>query len=405
MKYAVFGLGVSALSAIEFLNNQNESFFIVNRGDVSEWEHQVSEFKNCRCVAQKDFESIFSQIDTIIISPGIDSRLPIVRMAKEYGISVISEIEFAFSRSQTPVIAVTGTNGKTTVCEMLNLALSQAGKKVFLGGNIGHAYTEILKEDDYDYAVIEVSSFQLENIIKFAPQVSIITNITPSHMERYDSFEDYYQTKERIFENNKDGLILSSIDFKNKNAKLVSNIEFDFSKTKAFGKHNQQNFSFVFEVLDYLKLKDQIDFQKFINDFEPSPYRIQLKRVLGNCHIYNDGKSTNIDSTIAALKSVEYKKCLLILGGKIRDKSIDFEKLYPFADLTIKAFGDAADYIAESLKDNYKVEVYPKLENVFETIDPSEQDVILFSPCFPSFDLYKNYIERAEHFNTLVESL
>lgn len=401
MTYAVFGLGVSALSAIEYLNNQDESFFIVNQEEVTTWSEQVAEFKNGICVAQNDFESIFNQINSIIISPGIDNRLPIVKKAKQQGIKIISEIEFAFSLSKTPVIAVTGTNGKTTVCEMLNEALARAGKKVFLGGNIGHAYTEILKNENYDYAVIEVSSFQLENIHTFKPMISIITNITPSHMERYDSFEDYYHTKERIFENNNDGLILSSIDFRKDNSKLIEDIDFNFKETKALGIHNEQNFSIVYEVLQNLKL--EIDFQKFINEFVPSPYRIEFKRVINGCAFYNDGKSTNMDSTLAALKSVNYKKCLLILGGKIRDKSIDFDLLKPFAGgVKIKAFGDAAQYIAESLRNTYEVEIFENLESLFKTIDVKHQDVVLFSPCFPSFDLYKNYIKRAEHFNALV---
>lgn len=409
MKTAIFGLGVSAKSVIKYhiTHKADEHFYIVNQGEPNSWKDQVQLKGDFTCIAQDDFQSIFKEINLIILSPGIPTQLPILQAAQKEGIEIISEIEFAFRLSSVPVIAVTGTSGKTTVCEMMAKALSDCEKSVFLGGNIGHAYTEILMDDtSYDYAVIEVSSFQLETINTFKPIISIITNITPSHMERYDHFNDYKKAKENIFKNNNDGLVLSKMDFSIANQKMPEKLSYNFEQAIALGEHNQENFSYIYESLKYLRLLDQLDFQKFINEFTPSPYRIQKIREIDGCVFINDGKSTNLDSTLAALNSFKFSHGILIMGGKIRDKSIDFEKLNLFkAKVEVMAFGDAATYIAESLNQNFKVKVFENLEALFGDLKFDGEELVLFSPCFPSFDLYKNYIERAEHFNQLVNTL
>jgi UDP-N-acetylmuramoylalanine--D-glutamate ligase len=400
---AVFGLGKSALSVIRYLKSIDVDFKVINQGDITSWYDQVSDFViQEHCIAQKDLSDHLIQISEIIISPGIPSKLEVLQEARKMNIPVISEIEFAYRNSKVPVIAVTGTNGKTTVCEMLFQALKTAGKNVFLGGNIGIPYTDIIGKD-YDFAVIEVSSFQLETIATFKPLISVITNITPSHMERYDSFEEYRDTKFKITQNMSKKLVYTTQQFDIEGERLVTPLEFDYYKTKAFGEHNQKNFSLVYTILEQLKLEDKIDFQDFIDNFTPSPYRIEYRGSHGDCRFYNDGKSTNIDSTLAALRSIESDCGVLILGGKLRDDAFDFSKIHDFKDVyEVWAFGDAKDLIYKELSSIFKVKVFEKLEDIFKEIDPKKFDAILFSPSFPSFDLYSNYIARAEHFNQLV---
>jgi len=403
--YAVFGLGKSALSVIKHLNSCDELFYVINLGDVNTWYDQVSDYCPIeRCISQDKMPETYSLYHTIILSPGIPSDLVLLKQARAKGIEIISEIEYAFQRSSVPVLAVTGTNGKTTVCEMLNEALKRAGKNVFLGGNIGIPYTDILKSNEsYNYAVIEVSSFQLENIKSFSPLVSVITNITPTHMERYSSFEDYKKAKFNIFKFQENINLITGDSFDLGFEHIVSPIDFDFSKTMALGKHNETNFSIVYNLLGRLSLLEKIDFQKFINEFNPSPYRIEIKALVGKCRIVNDGKSTNIESTIAAIKSFEFNSGVLILGGKLRDKDFDFSALFGFHEkLKIYAFGEAKELIKTKLEKDFELKTFERLEDVFNDLSLEGVDLFLFSPCFPSFDHYKNYIERAQHFNKLV---
>jgi UDP-N-acetylmuramoylalanine--D-glutamate ligase len=401
---AVFGLGKSALSVIKYLKAIDVDFKVINLGDVSNWYAQVSDYiLEEHCIAQADLEVHLSQISEIIISPGIPSRLEILNKARKMNIPVISEIEFAFRNTKVPIIAVTGTNGKTTVCEMLHQALSKTGKNVFLGGNIGIPFTDIIGHE-YDLAVIEVSSFQLETIASFNPQTAVITNITPSHMERYDSFEDYRNTKFKISMNMAKPIVFTTQKFNIPGEQLIAVEDFDYFRTKAFGVHNQKNFSLVYNILKELKLESKIDFQEFINEFKPSPYRVEYKGSHGDCRFYNDGKSTNIESTLAALKSIESDCGVLILGGKLRDESFDFSKIYDFKETyEVWAFGEAKDLIKKELSHIFQVRVFDNLVEIFKAIDPVKFDVILFSPSFPSFDLYENYIKRAQHFNALVK--
>lgn len=402
---AVFGLGKSALSVISYLKSIDVDFKVINQGDIDQWYDQVSDYVlKEHCISQESLEEHLNQISEMIISPGIPTKLEVLKKTQKLNIPIISEIEFAFRNTKVPIIAVTGTNGKTTVCEMLFKAISETGKKVFLGGNIGIPFTDIIG-NKYDYAVIEVSSFQLETIDSFCPMISVITNITPSHMERYDSFEEYRDIKFKISMNMKSPKVFTTEEFGIKGEKFITPREFDYYRTKAFGEHNEKNFSLVYAILEELKLADKLNFQEFINNFKPSPYRIEYRGSLGDCRFYNDGKSTNIDSTLAALKSIESDCGILILGGKLRDDSFDFSKIHEFKDIyEVWAFGEAKDLIEKELKNIFKVKVFNTLSEVFNDIDAKKFDAILFSPSFPSFDLYKNYIERAEHFNELVKS-
>ncbi|MCX5657207.1 MAG: UDP-N-acetylmuramoyl-L-alanine--D-glutamate ligase, partial [Candidatus Omnitrophica bacterium] len=222
----VLGLGRSGLSAARILKNAGCKVWVSDSGKTPKIEEQASFLEREGIIVETGGHSdeFIDSKDLIIISPGINSGLPILNKAREKGIPVISEIELGFILCPAPVIAVTGTNGKTTVTTLIGMVIEKAGRHAVVCGNIGNSFTgEIEKIKKDDLVVLEVSSFQLENIIQFRPHIAVVLNITPDHLDRYASVEDYIRAKERIFINqeNSDYAVLNHRDsivmnFKNK---------------------------------------------------------------------------------------------------------------------------------------------------------------------------------------------
>ena len=421
---AIFGLARSGISALRFIALKTDhECFAVNSGKPENWESfkEVSEYlPRERCFDEEDASELFANMDLIIKSPGIPYTHPSLVKARENKVEIISEIEFAFRRSDIPVVAITGTNGKTTTATMCAQLLTDLGQKVFLGGNIGIPYSDLLlKEDKYDLAVVEVSSFQLENIRAFKPTVAILTNISPSHGERYDSHELYRDAKLKLFQNMGEGdlaLVPSSLNKLNLPCpKLaVRGLDgFDFSSSKLVGSHNKENLFCAYQAaLWMLKTlpgaKAQVDecLQKYIDAFTGVSYRIEYICSANGLDIYNDGKSTNMASTLAAIDSFPAKELYLIIGGKLRDRTMDFSELVTRKITKVYAFGEARDFIAENLAEKVELESFATLEELFARVKSEQPSgVLLFSPAFPSFDLYKNYEERAQAFNKLAREL
>ena len=200
MKIAIWGLGVTGRAVLDYcIRNNYEDVIVINRGDPSSWGEEISYL----CVSEEKAFKELNNIDQIIVSPGVDLKSPRISDFRNKNIPIIGEIEFAFQKMRNgKIIAVTGTNGKTTTVKLIAKALELAGKKVFLGGNIGTPFIDAFKlDDDFDFYVLELSSFQLETIVNFRPDIAAILNITESHMERYQSFEEYKQAKHNIFNN------------------------------------------------------------------------------------------------------------------------------------------------------------------------------------------------------------
>ena len=411
MNIAIWGMGISGISALKFLSKKtNHNLFVINQGPVNDWGRRdqiFSYIKEDRCFSEEDFQSYASEIDLIVIAPGIDPRSNYLKAFSK--IPKICEVELAFQNISIPIVAVTGTNGKTTTVTLLAKALEASGKKVFLGGNIGTPFCEALIDDDsYDVAVLELSSFQLELMQTFKADVSIILNITKSHMERYDSFGDYEKAKMNITDNQSEkDLYIAPNEYlgvgKAKKLLLEKNEKYDFSKSHLVGEHYKFNFDAVEKTLNFFDIPNSEEIvQKLINEFNGVHYRLEFLREYQGVEIYNDGKSTNSAATESALKSFEDKKVCLILGGKLRDKTQDLSFINEFSRVQVLAFGDAGDYISRNIKGSKS---FSELEDVVKSIDWNEIDILLFSPAFPSFDLYKDYIHRAKHFEELVKNL
>jgi UDP-N-acetylmuramoylalanine--D-glutamate ligase len=417
MKYAVFGLGVSGLSALKLLSKLGYKPLVVNSGDPESWENREEILKYTdpeNCFSQLDAVARLGQVDCIILSPGISLKSPILVRAHENRVPIIGEVELAFRNIDLPIIGITGTNGKTTTSMMVAKALEIAGYHVFLGGNIGTPVSELaLSDKKYDYAVLELSSFQLETIDHFRSHISIITNITPNHMERYESFEDYFNAKLRLLENNRsqdlilvDSRISSSIIAKHEVIQTLPS--YDLSRTLLKGDHNKKNFYCAYKVLDFLEVheKDKV-MQELIDTFHPVEHRLEFTGRFNDLDYFNDSKSTNFRSTQVALDAFSEGKSILIMGGQLRHQEELGAKLY-FKSYDqeidhILAFGESADKLESELSEFYKVVPFKNLEDVFDYLKGQKFEAkrVIFSPGFPSFDQYKKFSERGNHFKEL----
>lgn len=418
-------MGKSGKSALKLARKHKQDVYVVNKGDPKEWwvsEQLDSICSACSCFSEDDFAQHFHKMDEIVISPGIPTTHPALKKAVERGVPILSEIEYAFRYTKSiPVIAITGTNGKTTTTTMIAEALGKAGKKVFCGGNIGTPYCDLaLSEEKVDYAVIEVSSFQLETIHEFHPKIGLILNVFPNHSERYDDVHEYAKAKFRLLMNMtaEDHLILGTEnpyldDIKDHPAKRTYftkgklpedfKKQFDFSRARARGEHNEANFFAAYEVLRLLGISNlPVLFQDFINEFPGVAHRLEFVLENNGLTVYNDAKSTNALATTTAINAFKDSKepLYLILGGKLRNESDKLlPDLLPFKGKIAKIFtiGDVTDRLFSELSGEFEVVKAYDLKTVF-TLSKGLKGHLVFSPAFPSFDQFKNYVDRGEKF-------
>jgi UDP-N-acetylmuramoylalanine--D-glutamate ligase len=424
-KVAIFGMGKSGKAALRLAKKHNQDLYAVNKGDARDWwktEGLEGICTTCACFSEEDFAQHFHKMDEIVLSPGIPVTHPALRRAVEKGVPIISEIEYAFRYSRhVPVIAITGTNGKTTTTTMIAEALAKAGKKVFCGGNIGTPYCELaLSEDPVDVAVIEVSSFQLETIREFHPKIGLYLNLFPNHSERYESVRDYALAKYRLLTNMTaaDDLIIGTENphleemkkypvrahyFTKGALPAEFRSAFDFSRARVRGEHNEANFYAAYEVLRLLGIPDlRTLFQDFIDEFPGVAHRLEFVLEKEGLSIYNDAKSTNGLATTTAIRAFKDSPAplYLILGGKLRNESDRLlPDLLPFKGRIAKIFtiGDVTDRLYEELSGEFAVERAGDLKRVFELARGLTGNLV-FSPAFPSFDQFKNYVDRGEKF-------
>lgn len=431
-KVAVFGMGKSGQAAVALAKKLRQDIYAVNRGKPQDWyysENLDKLLEICSCYSEEDFADHFHKMDEIVISPGIPTTHPALKKAVEKGVPILSEIEYAFRECRdVPVIAITGSNGKTTTTTMISEALKKAGKKVFCGGNIGVPYCDLpLSGEKPDYAVIEVSSFQLETIHEFHPVIGLILNIVPNHGERYDSVNDYAIAKFRMLTNmtKNDLLILGTEnpyldylkdceiekDFFTK-GKLPAEFSFDFSKAKVKGGHNEANFYAAWKVLQRLKIPDlQKLFQEFINEFSGVAHRLEYVLSKDGLTIYNDAKSTNLTATETAIKAFQQdpSPLHLIIGGKLRNEADRMlPGLLPYKDEidTIFTIGDVTERLFEELKSDFLVVKAGDIKTALEIVKSGKlKGNLVLSPAFPSFDQFKNYVDRGEKFKASAKEI
>ncbi len=439
-RITVLGLGKSAKSAIKFLRESDKDSYIFVSDIAEESKLYLQDLLEQNLISAYETGLHSDKIldaDLIIASPGINTNLEIFEKAKQKNIEIISELELGFQALKTKnIIAITGTNGKTTTVNIIYQILTKFGKDVFLCGNVGTPITEIAHQTtENSFVVIEASSYQLELIEKFHPKFASVLNITPDHLYRYKNLMHYAETKYKIFENQdeKDVAILNLDDeytkfFTSKikaihktfslakktadvyfsDGKIIlknKSFEFDTERLKIFGLHNIQNIMAAILCLEEIVSEDFDKLADFLENFEGLEHRLELVANINGTKFINDSKATNIDSTEVALKSFN-ENVILLLGGI--HKGYSFENLGKLLENRVKkivVFGEARDRIADELKkfsDTITVKTKLKDATLFAAEIAKNGDVVLLSPGCSSFDEFRNFEHRGEYFKSIV---
>ena len=453
-KISVLGMARSGLAAALKARELGASVFISEKKTASETlqsvKDSVGEYDLSRLVAQSEFGGHTEKVldcDYLIVSPGIPLKTEIIRLAYDRGIQVLSEIEFGFliKSCDSKIIAITGSNGKSTTTSLIHHILDFAGYKAILAGNIGHAFTSFpIEKPGIDYIVLELSSFQLELIDSFRANTSVLLNITPDHLDRYHSLTEYIKAKLRIFENQSvgDRAILNGDDqavmencrdiipqkhlfgkgansshnpsisnnaCTQENFIYISNrpCSIDTSKTKLHGLHNKYNIMAALLAVEDLKLDIDV-LEKGVQTFEPLAHRLEMVREIKGIKFFNDSKATNTESVKYALSAFT-ERVHLIAGGY--DKGEDYRVLLPFLTKHVCKI-----YLIGETKNSMKIAFEPlgkritehssleeAIEVAYKNAEPNE--VILLSPACASYDMFKNYEHRGNEFIRIVKGL
>ena len=437
----ILGAGESGFGAAMLANQKGHNVFVSDSGNIREDIKSIF-LENSIKFEEKNHS--FGKIefsDLVIKSPGISNSSEIISKIRSIDIPIISEIEFASSYSNSFKICITGTNGKTTTTKLIHHILNKSGLDVGLAGNIGDSFSKMLLSGDKDIYVIEISSFQLDDIKKFKPNISIITNIIEDHLDRYENdFSKYVDAKMKIIKNQdeSDYLIYNSDDkalmevLKNKklpvnkisigiennhqNRVFIDNNIFSNKKktiminTEEFalkGRHNLLNAMAAITVSDLLKIDNKIIRESFL-PFSGLPHRLENFLKIKGVNYINDSKATNVNAAYYALDSMK-SPTVWIAGGV--DKGNDYSELLPIVREKVKAIiclGIDNAKIIETFKP--VIEIIVETESITEAVKVAnkiaeKKDNVLLSPACASFDLFDSYEDRGDQFKKAVRNL
>jgi len=434
----VVGLGRTGLAVAEFLRRQGARVTITDQLPATDLGAAVDAARELGCSLELAGHpaEVFSNAELIVVSPGVPLDLPPLLEAKNKTVPITGELELASRFLRLPIVAISGTNGKTTTTELVGDMLRRSGKRVFVGGNIGNPLITILQEQEgFEVAVVEVSSFQLDSMETFHPQVAVLLNISEDHLDRYDSFADYVASKCRLFANQaaddtavvpaRDPLIGMHCNIRSRqlnfsltkasahayleSGKLISRImpgpkhRYDLRRWQLAGNHNRQNLLAAVLAATCAGAKPGA-IQKSIDNFNPLPHRMELTHHWRGIRFYNDSKATNVDSVVRSLESFT-APVILIAGG--RDKEGSYAPLTALVRQRVKMLvlmGEARFRLAKALGKLSCTVVVDDMEAAVQVAldGAAPGDVVLLSPACSSFDLYENYQARGDHFRSLV---
>ncbi len=432
----IVGLGVTGVATARFLINRGASVTVSDQKKEQETgpEEPLIREPGIRMELGPHRIETFERADLIVVSPGVPHTILPIRRAKEQGIPVIGEIELASRFITEPIVAVTGTNGKTTTTTLLGKMLEDSGFKVFVGGNIGKpliAYAD--REEKAEIVVVEVSSFQLDTIDTFRANVAVLLNITEDHMDRYPDLDAYTKSKVRIFNNQQynDTAVLNGSDpvVRSLSRDILSRKVFFSSKEEGVaisdeniisqenmsqlladfklpGKHNMENAAAA--SLAALTAGGTFEgVRTALRKFKGLPHRLEYIDTLNGVDFFDDSKATNVDSVAKALETFE-RPVVLIMGG--RNKGSKFHVLRDLIGRHTKeliVIGEAKEDIKAELGDIKPVETANSMEDaVFKAYNAAKPgDIVLLSPACASFDMYNSYAQRGEDFCKAVAKL
>ncbi|HUS19769.1 MAG TPA: UDP-N-acetylmuramoyl-L-alanine--D-glutamate ligase [Terriglobales bacterium] len=450
----VVGLGKSGISAATFLESRGARVTVSDSKAQTELGKDIPALLDRGIVVETGAhgERTFRDQDLIVVSPGVPVDSPQLQQARAAGVKIIGEVELAARFLQGDILAITGSNGKTTTTSLVGEILAKAGRPTQVGGNIGRPVTDLIEGSNQDtWSVLEISSFQLETVDTFRPKIAVILNITPDHLDRHGDFATYAAAKARIFENQTadDFAILNANDatcveiaqkiksqifwfgsLKSENAEAQKAVraeqgsfvraatiywrsregkEMEIMPTDEIalkGKHNLEN---VLAAVCAATLggctPEQI--RKGVSEFRAVEHRLELVATLDGVAYYNDSKATNVDATIKALESFP-ANIHIILGGK--DKGSDYTVLKPLLAKRVKGvytIGAAAEKIESQVAGSAPIFRAETLERAVRSAadKATSGDVILLAPACASFDQFQNYEHRGRTFKELVHSL
>ena len=443
MRLVVLGGGESGVGTAILGKKKGYDVFVSDFGKIKESYKEVLIINKIAWEEEQHTEDLILNADVVMKSPGIPEKSPIVKKLVAAGVKVISEIEFAKPFTEALTIGITGSNGKTTTTMLTYHLLKSAGLNVGLGGNIGKSFAWQVAENKFDAYVLELSSFQLDGIIEYRPDIAIITNISPDHLDRYEyKYHKYIDSKFRITMNQteSDYLIYDADDeasaewLKNNTtkAKLIP-----FSLTKKFdegasinnnkmeikinqeeftmeteyialeGKHNMKNAMAASSVAKLMQIRNAT-IRESLSNFQGVEHRLEKVLKIQNVQYINDSKATNVNATFFALDSMNVPT-VWIVGGV--DKGNDYNELMSLVREKVKAiiclgidnrkiieaFGNVVDIMVEVNNMNDAVKTAQRLTE--------KGDAVLLSPACASFDLFENYEDRGKQFKQAVHNL
>jgi UDP-N-acetylmuramoylalanine--D-glutamate ligase len=441
----VVGLGKSGLSAAMFLRAQGARVTVSDMRSAVALAQEIPALLEAGIMVESGGHGLltFRRQDLIVVSPGVPMDTPEVKQVVAFGLTVIGELELASRYLQGHVVAITGSNGKTTTTTLVGKIFSDAGVPTQVGGNIGLPVIDLVANSTPETVnVLEVSSFQLETVEEFHPRIAVILNITPDHLDRHGSFEKYVAAKERIFERQgaEDALVLNGDDRVTQMCAARAKSEvFWFSGTKAVrkgafvrdgvivwvekeggvtepimpvsevhlkGAHNIENVLAAVCAARLAKISAE-SIRASVASFTAVEHRLELVRKLNGVEFYNDSKATNVDATMKAVASFS-KGIHLILGGK--DKDSDYGLMAELLKERVKAvytIGSAAEKIERQLHGVVKMVAAGTMQTaVAEAAKAAVTgDVVLLSPACSSFDQFENYEHRGRLFRQSVNEL
>ncbi len=442
-RLVVLGGGESGVGTAILGKKEGYEVFVSDKGKIKDKYKKVLEHFEIDWEDETHTESKILNADLVMKSPGIPDTVPLVVQLTEKRIPVISEIEFASKYTDATIIGITGSNGKTTTTMLTNHIFEQGGLNVGMAGNIGDSYAKMVAENDFDFYVLEISSFQLDGITDFKPHIAILTNITPDHLDRYEyQFENYIASKFRITENqtSEDYLIYNADDevivnwlkdhpvqsklmpfsiqseveegayLKNNDIIITTDndsIQMTTDHLALEGKHNLKNTMAASTAAKLVSIRKETIRESIMN-FQGAPHRLEKVLKIGHVQYINDSKATNVNATFYALDSMS-APTVWIVGGV--DKGNDYKELMPLVREKVKAiiclgmdnskikdaFGNVVDLMVETYAMEEAIKVAYKIAE--------RGDTVLLSPACASFDLFDNYEDRGNQFKEAIKNL
>ena len=428
---AVLGLGSSGEAAGRLLHAHGAQVTILDSGLPDPEKVHALQQIGISVIAGLSADVAEADYDLAVLSPGIDPAFPIVQNFLRQGASFIGELELSSRFCERPIVAITGTNGKTTTTQLIEAMLNAGGLRTLACGNIGIPFAEaVQKQEKFDVFTVEVSSFQLETISTFRPKVAVWLNLTPDHLDRYGSMEEYRTAKLRIFENQNSSdyaitnraddlppLAAQQIRFSAylNDSDLTLNQEaihfrgspiLHIAETNLTGIHNIENLMAALGTAYALNLPWE-NAKRGLKGYTLLPHRCEQVAEIDGIRFINDSKATNLDALAKALES-QSAPVVLLAGGK--DKGFEFDTLADLVRMKVRhavLIGEMADRIFRSWSRIVPCSIANTLrEAVIEARRESRQgDVVLFSPGTSSFDMFKNYADRGDQFREIIREL